>query len=121
MDLYFNSNYDGKNIVLIESNQHILDYIENNNSKFLTIKGESNTILCTENKSFELKFLETSNTFFLLENEQTTYKIIHKSDHTLETNEVSPKKYNIINLLRTECALNYDFKSGESNINSKYI
>jgi hypothetical protein len=123
MDVYFKTNYDDKNIVLLEVNEHILQAIKNGDNN-LIIKGDSTTtILSTQSKSYEMKYLETSNTLLLLESEQESLvgpqKILTMNDHVIEANEVCPRRYNIINLLKSKCALNYDITTGSNNIESK--
>jgi hypothetical protein len=123
MDVYFKDNYDNKKIILIEANQQILDAIEMQNTN-LIIKGDKDlTILATENKSYELKYLETSNSLLLLRNncaiQNNSFQIVAMSDHVIEVNDVCPRKYSVINTLKSKCALKYDLKTGTNNINGK--
>ena len=120
MELYFSDNYDESSLFLMEVPNSILDYIKQGTGE-LIIKGSEPTILCTDSKHFELKFLETSNTYMILdsESEQTQKKdVTLMTYHTLECCELSPKKYHIYNILKRNCSLNYDINSGENNFDS---
>jgi hypothetical protein len=123
MEIYFGPTYDKKSHFLLEVNQQVLESlekIEENNYDFV-IKGDTSTYLCTDSKTYEVKLVETSNTFLLLEENtiQSNYKIIMSTDHCLDINEVVPSKYNIVNLLRSSCALSYNLMNGLSNSNGK--
>lgn len=120
MELYFSDNYDESSLFLMEVPNSILDYIKQGTGE-LIIKGSEPTILCTDSNHFELKFLETSNTYMILdsESEQTQKKeVTLMTYHTLECCELSPKKYLIYNILKRNCSLNYDINSGENNFES---
>jgi hypothetical protein len=123
MEIYFGPTYDKKTHFLLEVNQQVLDSLENigQDGYDFVLKGENSTYLCTDIKTYEVKLVETSNTFVLLEenNIDNNYKIVMTTDHSLDINEVIPRKYNVINFLRNTCALNYNLANGESNINGK--
>jgi hypothetical protein len=124
MDVFFKTNYDDKRIILLEVNQQILETIEKGDNCII-IKGDSkNTILSTQNKSYELKCLETSNTLLILntnESELNGSQILTLNDHIIEVNEVCPRSYNVLNLLKSKCALSYDISTGSNNISSNII
>ncbi len=125
MEIYFGATYDKKTNFLLEVNQQVLDNLENiqdDNYDFV-LKGDSSTYLCTDTKTYEVKLVETSNTFLLLEENKvdSNYKVVLSADHSLDINEVIPSKYNIINTLKETCALNYNLADGSSNIKGKSI
>ena len=64
MELYFSSNYDTNSLFLLQIPQNLLDNLEKEEE--LIIKGTSPTILCTKDKGYELKLLETTNTLLLI-------------------------------------------------------
>jgi len=77
--------------------------------------------LCTKDKSYELKYLETTNSFLLLKDaaqEENKKEIKLMVNHTLECTDYNPKKFSIINILKSECSLNYNRFTGEDNCNS---
>ncbi len=123
MEIEFNEDYDLENFTLIQVPQEIVDVISKGDD--LIIKGTDSSILCTNNKSFELKYLETSNTMFLLRvlnknaEEIKNAEILSMKNHIIESNDVIPKKYQPILRIKDNCAISYDLKSAISNINSK--
>ena len=130
MEIYFSDNYNNNDLFLLEVPNDLIEYIKtikennnnNNNNNELIIKGIEPTILCTNDKNFEVKFLDTTNTFLVLSNENSTnndkLNISLLTNHTLECQELTPKKYFIYNLLKKNCSLNYDLKTGLNNFNS---
>ena len=73
--------------------------------------------LCSKEKVYELKMLENSNTFLLLENQNKNKSLIVLSAcHSIETLDYSPKKYFLLNLLKDNCSLYYNTETGENNI-----
>lgn len=120
MELYFSDNYDESSLFLMEVPGTVLDYIKKGEGE-LIIKGSEPTILCTDSNHFELKFLETSNTYMVIDSEKEESQrkdITLMTYHTLECCEFSPKKYHIYNILKKNCSLNYDLTTGENNFNS---
>jgi len=117
MEISFDENYDKNNIVLIEVLPSVLESIEKNEK--LIIKGNEQTILCTPNKSYELKYLDTTNNYMLLEQlAPEKLNIKFTSQHTLECIEINPRKNNLLDLLRSN-ELTYDLETSESNYESK--
>lgn len=122
MEIEFSEDYDLEKYSLIQVPQEIVDNI--NKGEEIIIKGNENSILCTKNKSYELKYLETSNTIFLLkaldkENEEIkTSEILSMENHIIECNDVIPKKYQPVLKVKENCAIYYDLKTGQSNIDS---
>jgi hypothetical protein len=123
MELHFSEQYE-KDYMLIEVPDSIAEIIKSNGE--LLIKGGEQTILCTNDKSYELKYVETSNTFMVLsipamsdgninENRKEISLMIN---HTLECAEYTPRKFNVFNILKHECSLNYIKETGEDNFNS---
>ncbi len=119
MDLTFAENYENS-LFLIEAPSQIVEKVMNKEE--LILKGGEVTILCTSEKSYELKYLETTNTFILVnspaEMEGEKKQISLMTNHTLECQEYNPKKYTIFNLLKHECSLNYDLNTGDDSFNS---
>ena len=124
-------------LFLVEVPNKLIDYIMSKGE--LMVKGIENSILCTDYTSFELKYLETTNNYILLTDKKVedyeenstnldpnqslelkqSSKVINLiTQHTLEINEYTPKKYTIYNLLKQNCALSYDFQTGEDNFNN---
>ena len=122
MDIQFSDNYDLEKYTLIQVPQDIIDKITKGEE--LIIKGNENSILCTKSKSYELKYLETSNTIFLLQavnkvgEEIKTSEILSMENHIIECNDVIPKKYQPILKVKENSAIFYDLKTGQSNIES---
>ena len=119
MELYFSSSYDKSDLFILQVPHSLLEDIEKNEE--LIIKGSNPTLLCSKDKGYELKMLETSNTLLLLkdkENYEDKKDIILKTDHCIEATNILPKKYYIYNLLKKFCLLNYDISTGQNNINS---
>lgn len=119
MELHFSSNYDKSDLFILQVPHHLLEDIEKNEE--LIIKGSNPTLLCTKDKGYELKMLETSNTLLLLKNKENSEdkkEIILKTDHCIEATNILPKKYYIYNLLKKFCQLNYDTSTGQNNISS---
>jgi len=116
MEICFDEYYDRNNIVLIEIPQNVLDSIEKNEK--LILKGNEQTILCTPNKSYELKYLDTTNNFLLLE-QQAPEKLNLKfqTQHTLECIEINPKKNNLVDILKNNI-LTYNLETSECNYES---
>ena len=119
MELYFSSNYDTNSLFLLQIPHNLLDNLEN--EKELIIKGTSPTILCTKDKGYELKLLETTNTLLLIkdkEEDPNKKEIILKADHSIEATSITPRKFYVYNLLKKFCTLKYDLSTGENNISS---
>lgn len=123
MEIEFSEEYDLEKYTLIQVPQEIVDNISKGEE--LIIKGSENSILCNKQKSYELKYLETSNTIFLLKalikegNEIKTAEILSMENHFIECNDVIPKKYQSVLKVKEDCAIYYDLKTGLSNIESK--
>ena len=124
MDIEFGEQYDADRYTLIEVPSNIVDNITKGDK--LIIKGNEVTVLCTETKSYELKYLETSNCLYLLKagnKELDVYKkaeILTMSNHIVECIEVIPKKYSVISKIKYNCRLSYDYKTGRNNISGNY-
>jgi len=124
MEIEFSENYDLENYSLIQVPQDIADQIIK--SEELIIKGNDNSILCTKNKSYELKYLETSNTIFLIKEinkeggEIKNAEILSMENHIIECVDVVPKKYQSILKIKENCSIFYDIKTGRSNIESSF-
>ena len=119
MELYFSSNYDTNSLFLLQIPHNLLDNLEKEEE--LIIKGTSPTILCTKDKGYELKLLETTNTLLLIkDNEEDPNKkeIILKADHSIEATSITPRKFYVYNLLKKFCTLKYDISTGENNLSS---
>ena len=66
MEVYFSDNYDNQSLFLLQVPNSIINEIKETNNDLL-IKGSTDkTIFCTNDKNFEIKFLDTTNTFLLL-------------------------------------------------------
>lgn len=123
MEIEFGEEYDLEKYTLIEVPPAIVDNIHNGDR--LVLKGNEVSILCTDKKSYELRYLETSNSLYLLralnfENEQIkNAEILFMSNHIIECTEVIPKKYSIINKIKYNCSLNYDERTGRNNLLGK--
>lgn len=120
MDIYFDSSYIKNDTILIEVPPHLLEIIENNED--MIIKGNEISLLCTNSESFELKELENSNTYFLLSDEtpanlqgNNKYEVLLMTNHTLDCDSVTPKKYHVIQELKDHCAIRYDLSTGLNN------
>ena len=119
MELYFSSDYDTNSLFLLQVPKNLLDNLEKEDE--LIIKGTSPTILCTKDKGYELKLLETTNTLLIIKDKvegSNQKEIILKADHSIEATSTTPRKYYIYNLLKKFCILKYDINSGESNIST---
>ena len=119
MELYFSSNYDTNSLFLLQIPQNLLDNLEKEEE--LIIKGTSPTILCTKDKGYELKLLETTNTLLLINDKEegsNKKEIILQADHSIEATSITPRKFYIYNLLKKFCILKYDINTGENNISS---
>lgn len=117
MDIYFSSNYDINSLFLLQVPKNLLDNLEKEDE--LIIKGSSPTILCTKDKGYELKLLETTNTLLIIKDKNQNQKeIILKADHSIEATSIIPRKYYIYNLLKKFCVLKYDINTGENNLSS---
>ena len=117
MDIYFSSNYDTNSLFLLQVPKNLLENLEKEEE--LIIKGNSPTILCTKDKGYELKLLETTNTLLILKDKnqnQNQKEIILKADHSIEATSITPRKYYIYNLLKKFCVLKYDTSTGENNL-----
>ena len=117
MELYFSSNYDTDSLFLLQIPPNLMDNLENEEE--LIIKGTSPTILCTKDKGYELKLLETTNTLLLIQDKEegsNKKEIILKADHSIEATSITPRKFYIYNLLKKFCILKYDINTGENNI-----
>ena len=117
MEIYFSSNYDTNSLFLLQVPKNLLENLEKEDE--LIIKGTSPTILCTKDKGYELKLLETTNTLLILKDKNKTQKeIILKADHSIEATSTTPRKYYIYNLLKKFCVLKYDTSNAENNLSS---
>ena len=119
MELYFSSNYDTNSLFLLQVPKNLLDNLEKEDE--LIVKGSSPTILCTKDKGYELKLLETTNTLLLIKDkdeDSNKKEIILKADHSIEATSITPRKYYIYNLLKKFCILKYDIAKGQNNISS---
>ena len=117
MELYFSSNYDTDSLFLLQIPPNLMDNLEKEEE--LIIKGTSPTILCTKDKGYELKLLETTNTLLLIQDKEegsNKKEIILKADHSIEATSITPRKFYIYNLLKKFCILKYDINTGENNI-----
>ena len=68
MELYFSSDYDTNSLFLLQVPKDLLNNLEKEEE--LIIKGTSPTILCTKDKGYELKLLETTNTLLLIKDKE---------------------------------------------------
>ncbi len=120
MELHFLEEYENT-LMLIEVPDSIAETIKNKGD--LIIKGGDQTILCSNEKSYELKYVETSNTFLLLSNpamqdgaiNENRKDITLMTNHSLECVEYTPRKFTVYNILKQECSLNYIKETGEDN------
>jgi hypothetical protein len=118
MDLYFSENYDQSDYMLIEIPPSLLEQVQQN-PELVNIKGGETSIFCTQDKTYELKFVETSNNFLLVENggmEENKLEIAHICNYTVECVEYHAKKYSIVNLLKENSGLSYDILTCENNL-----
>ena len=116
-EIFFSSNYDTDSLFLLQVPNNLLESIENEEE--LIIKGSSPVILCTKDKGYELKLLETTNTLLIIKDKNPNQKeVILKTAQSVEATNSSPRKYYIYNLLLVSCTLKYDEKTGENNISS---
>jgi hypothetical protein len=118
-DIYFSSNYDTNSLFLLQVPSNLLENIEKEDE--LIIKGTTPTILCTKDKGYELKLLETTNTLLIVQNKEdnsNNKEIILKADHSVEATSTTPRKYYIYNLLKKFCTLKYDTSTGQNNLSS---
>ena len=122
MEVYFSDDYDNQSLFLLQIPSSILEEIKSTNNNLLLKGSSERTIFCTNDKNFEVKFLDTTNTFLLLnqkENNNMNKKNIRlMTFHNLECCDIIPKKYFIYNLLKKSCCLNYNLETGENNFNS---
>ena len=117
MEIYFSSNYDTNSLFLLQVPKNLLENLEKEDE--LIIKGTSPTILCTKDKGYELKLLETTNTLLIMKDKEPNQKeIILKVDHSVEATSTTPRKYYIYNLLKKFCVLKYDTNTGENNLST---
>ena len=119
MDIYFSSDYDTNSLFLLQVPGNLLNNLEKEDE--LIIKGTTPTILCTKDKGYELKLLETTNTLLILQNKDdnsNNKEIILKADHSVEATSTTPRKYYIYNLLKKFCTLKYDTSTGQNNLSS---
>ena len=123
MEVYFSDNYDNQSLFLLQVPNSIINEIKDINNDLLIKGSNDRTIFCTNDKNFEIKFLDTTNTFLLL-NQYEDDKNINKKKirlmtfHNLECCDIIPKKYLIYNLLKKYCNLNYNLQTGENNFNT---
>ncbi len=120
MDIYYGKSYDLKDMFLMEVPNNYLEDIKASKDN-LNIKGsEALTVLCTDNKSYELKYVYTTNTFYLLDKNQMDEKVNVSlvSDHTLEVTDYLPKKSQVYKILRGN-NLKYNKFDGATNFHSK--
>ena len=120
MDVHYSNTYDLNNLLLIEVPQNYLEDFKASKNN-LKLKGNDNlTIICTEKKSYELKYVYTTNNILLLEN-STDIKmdVSLVAQHTLEVTDYLPRRSHIYKLLKKNC-LNYNKFNGATNIESKH-
>lgn len=117
MEVFFPQNYKPEEIILIEIPSSLLNEIT---TQECIIKGSDRSIFCTQDKSFELKLLETTNTLIVLSEEQNettkSLKVNSLTNHTLECNSIITEKNKIFIELTKNAALSYNLSTGESNI-----
>lgn len=121
MEVYFANTYDESNLFLLEIPEQVYEEYIIHDEGQLIIKGTDPTVICTNNKSYELKFLETSNTLMILDSKtepDSKKEISLMAYHTVVCDDFSPKKYQVYNKLKANSALNYNLATGESNFNS---
>lgn len=120
MDVFYGKGYDSKETFLMEVPQAYLEDITNSKTS-LKIKGNQDvTVLTTTSKTYELKFVYTTNNFYLLERQPLDNKsnVSLVAEHTLEVNEYMPKRSEIYNLLKSN-SLNINKFDGATNMNCK--
>ena len=66
MEVYFSDDYDNQSLFLLQIPSSILEEIKSTNNNLLLKGSSERTIFCTNDKNFEVKFLDTTNTFLLL-------------------------------------------------------
>ena len=66
MEVYFSDNYDNQSLFLLQVPNSIINEIKDINNDLLIKGSNDRTIFCTNDKNFEIKFLDTTNTFLLL-------------------------------------------------------
>jgi hypothetical protein len=142
MEIEYSEDYDNEQYSLIEVTPSMFENISKDSSSLL-IKGNNSTFLCTSDKSYELRYLETSNSLLLLKEnnkkivnfsensnlnsntnpnlKEIRTEVIHISNHLLECNEVTPKKYPFVQKIKYECSINYNENTGKNNILGKLI
>ena len=121
MDIYYGKSYDLKDTFLMEVPNNYLEDIKASKDN-LKIKGNENlTVLCTDNKSYELKYVYTTNTFYILDPNQIDEKVSVSlvSDHTLEVTDYLPKKSQVYKILRGN-TLKYNKFDGATNYHCKW-
>lgn len=125
MEIKFDNEYGKNDYILLESTPDLMKDISiilNNSSSpsissVLNLKQGSTTntvILTTYDKSYELKNLESSNQFLLVENDNSIGKTMIKSimSNILEVTKFVPSISYLLNLLKKESTLSYDLTNG---------
>ena len=119
-DVYFSNSYDLKDIFLIEVPLNYMDDF-NASKNNLKLKGNDNlSVICTDSKSYELKYVYSTNSFYLLENNPTKMNVSVILDHTLEVTDYHPKRSYIYKMLKQN-SLKYNKFNGATNYDSKKI
>jgi hypothetical protein len=114
MDVFYGKAYDSKDMFLMEVPLSYLEDIKNSKDD-LKIKGNENlSVLSTESRTYELKYVYTTNSFFLLENgsEEKKMSVTKVSDHTLELSEYIPRKSVVYKMLRSNALKANKFNGG---------
>ena len=81
MEVYFSDNYDNQSLFLLQVPNSIINEIKDINNDLLIKGSNDRTIFCTNDKNFEIKFLDTTNTFLLL-NQYEDDKNINKKKNS---------------------------------------
>ena len=125
MEIKFDNDYMKNEYILLESTPDLMKDINTtlnssspNISSVLNLKQGSTTntvILTTIDKSYELKNLESSNQFLLVENDTTNKKLMIKSilNNIIEVTKFVPSISYLLNLLKKESTLSYNLSTGQ--------
>src|SRR5690348_13584362 len=116
MDVHFNSNYDKKELFLIEAPQTIINKLKE--SSQLEIKGDkSHSVICTGDSSFSMKYVYTTNNFYVIskENEEKKLFVNLIADHTVELQDYLPMRSKVFKALKQN-SLSYNKFTGINNM-----
>jgi sister chromatid cohesion protein DCC1 len=101
--LLFSADFPGRDIRLIEITPELLDQYEKGNSfKLVGPKDSSfDAVLCTDDKTYTIKKVETSNSLFLIPPSSTQeHSVIGCCRHYYELKSTAPRLQKVVELLR---------------------